>query len=185
MKLFQSEDLSALFGDHGLVPGRVPDDLDDSFFHAGKVKKFLLGVAGDGCTHAAAGRGQGHLDGDEAVAAGQRLDVKIIDETEVDDVDGNLGVVTGFESFPDEFFVGGTFGDGAGGSGRGFEAESVGIRGGEAEQTAVGADGERAAERLGDINRGAGGQGDGVAAGDLDGVTIAFEIDGGDRMHTW
>src|SRR5580698_273963 len=61
--LFQTENLAAILGDHGLMPRRVPNNLDDGFFDAREAKQFLLGVARDGCAHAAAGRREGHLDG--------------------------------------------------------------------------------------------------------------------------
>lgn len=182
---FQPEDLAALLGDHGLVPGRVPDDFDDGFFDTGKVKEFLLGVAGDGCTHAATGRSEGHFDGDKAVATGERFDVEIVNEAQVNDVDGDFGVVTGFERFPEELFVGGTFDDRPGRRGRGgFKAKGVRVSRIEAEETTVGADSVGTAEHLGNVHRGAGGQGDGIATGYLNGAAIALEIDGGDLMHT-
>jgi hypothetical protein len=58
--------------------------------------------------HAAAGRGERHADID-AVAAGVKLRrCGRVDETEVDDVDGNLGVAHGPQLLQDHFLAEGS-----------------------------------------------------------------------------
>lgn len=55
--LDQPEDHFALFGDHVLVPGWIPDDLDFGFGHSGDAFEVNFGVVCDDRAHAATGRG--------------------------------------------------------------------------------------------------------------------------------
>ena len=95
------------FGDHGLVPWRVPDEFDIGFVDAGEGFDLGFGFLGEDGAHAAAGGGEGHLDGDEGAVAVAWGDLAIVDEAEVDDVDGDFGVVAGLELVPDALFIDG------------------------------------------------------------------------------
>ncbi len=178
----------AYFGDHGLVPGGVPDQLDFGFVHAGEGFDLGFGFLGEDGAHAATGGGEGHFDGDEGAVGVARGDLAIVDEAEVNDVHGNLGVVAGLELVPDAFFIDGGIGvpglgRGLGGDG-GFEAESAGILGADAGEAHLGGDGVAAAEGLGDEDGVAGVKEDGVAGGDLDGGAVAGEGALGVLVHT-
>ena len=181
----EAEDFAAGLGDHGLVPGGVPDDFDAGLFDGGKVEEFLLGVAGDGGAHAATGGGEGHFDEDMVVAGGQGGDAEVVDEAEVHDVDGDFRIVTGAEGFPDVFlFDGFAGGDLRGRAGvGGTEAEGIGIFGGNPVEGAVGVEGVGASEALGDVRAGAAGERGGGAGRDLDDFAITVEGDGRDVCH--
>ena len=49
-----------LFRNHGLVPRRFPDEAHIGGADAGHLQNLAAGILGDGGSHAAAGRGQGH-----------------------------------------------------------------------------------------------------------------------------
>src|SRR5580698_5375981 len=87
------------------APRRVPDDVDLRVGHARHTQYFALRVGGDRRTHAATGRGKGHLHFDEIAAAFLRLDFEAVNEAEVDDVDRNFGIVAGFELRPNVVLV--------------------------------------------------------------------------------
>ena len=72
-------------------------------FHAGERFDFRFHVRGEDRAHAAAGGGEGHLDLDVLRAVGV-FELAEVDEAEVDDVDGDLGVVAGLELVPDQLF---------------------------------------------------------------------------------
>jgi hypothetical protein len=95
------------------MPGRVPDQFDVGFFDFLESEEFALNIRGDLAAHVAAGSGERHLHIDDAVVEGD-----VIDEPEVHDVEGNLGIVTGAELVPDGLF--GKSSWGAGGSGLGL-----------------------------------------------------------------
>ena len=110
-----------------MMPLWLPDDFDIGLLYAGKAEQTLLSVAGDHSTHAATGRGEGHLYGDGALAAGHRRDLHIIHKTQVHDVDWDLGVIAGLQGIPDRFFIGWTVGSFGQRFGCWFETECVGI----------------------------------------------------------
>lgn len=85
----------AFFGDHVLVPGGVPDELDVGFINVVDGEDFCLGVCGDDGAHAAAWGGEGHFYLDDFFTV-DLLDGAVVDEAEVDDVDGDFGVVDAF-----------------------------------------------------------------------------------------
>ena len=185
MQSGEAQDFTAGFRDHRLVPGRVPDDFDAGCFDAGEVEELLLRIARDGRTHTATGGGEGHFDKDLIATGGQGLDAEVVNETEVHNVDGDFGVVTGAEDVPEMFFLqraGRRVGD-WGCRGGGGEPEGVGVFGGDAVEAAGRVDGVGAAEGLGDVHRGASGQGGGGAGGNLDYFAVAGQFDGGDVCH--
>ncbi len=166
----------ARFGDHGLVPGRVPHQFHLGFADAGEGFDLGLGFLGEDGAHAAAGGGQRHLDGDVGAVAVARGDQAIVDEAEVHDVDRDFRVVTGLELVPDPLFINrgaGMNGRGGGCLGGDFEAEGVGVLRADAGEAHLRGDGVTAAEGLGDEDSVPGGQDDGVARGDLNRGTIA------------
>jgi hypothetical protein len=173
------------FGDHGLVPWGVPDELHGGFVYAGEGLDLGLGLLGEYGTHAASGGGEGHLDGDLCAAICGGGDLAIVDEAEVDDVYGDLGVVAGFQLIPDFFFVDGAFGmEGIpGAAGLDVDAEGVGVLRGDACEAHLGGYGVAAAEGLGDEDGAAGWEDDGIAGGDLDGGAVAGECALGVFVH--
>src|SRR5690606_29532494 len=83
-------------------PGRVEGQVDVRALDAWQARDLGLDVVGEDLAHAAARRGQGHRDLDDLAAAARLLaDLAAVDEAEVDDVDGDLGVVAGPELLPD------------------------------------------------------------------------------------
>jgi hypothetical protein len=173
----------AFFADHGLVPGRLPGDADIGGADAGDEEDFAFGVFGNRGAHAAAGRGERHGDVDFVGGAfgrcrgGNRFDVHGVNEAEVDDVYGDLGVVNFFELVPDGFGVGGAAGEGGGGDAvidNGF-ADGVTVFAVDAEEAEIGLNGVAAAEALVDEEGGAGVEGVFVTARDLGGDEVAGE----------
>src|SRR5262245_12134851 len=94
-KLFQAQDSSSLGRDHRLMPGRVPNNLDIRLFHPVQIQQLLLGVSGNHTAHAAAWSRQGHLHVHAASPARQPDDVQVIDQAEINDVEGDFRIETG------------------------------------------------------------------------------------------
>ena len=184
LALLDAQNPAALGGDHALMPGRIPNDLDAGVLDVGEHEDLLLGIARDGGAHAAAGGGEGHLDEDLSLAAGEKINAHVVDQAEVDDIDGDFRVVTGAEGFPDHFLIHGIpDGSGGGRSGFGLESEGIGVGRTDAEQTALGMHSVGTAQGLGDVHFRTGGQGDDMARRDLDGLAIAAQRDSGDSVH--
>jgi len=87
------------------MPGWVPDDLNRCVFNARQGEDLLLGVAGDGGSHTTPRSCEGHLHEDLFGAAGEKLDPHVIDQSQIDDVDRDFGIITAAEGFPDRFLV--------------------------------------------------------------------------------
>lgn len=100
------------------APGRVEDEVELDVIDAGYAARCGFDLAGQNARRRAVGRGEGHFD----IGLPVFLHLDVINEAEFVDVDGDFGVVHGFERFDDVFFDG--FGiDGAVGFGcrcRGF-----------------------------------------------------------------
>ena len=83
-----------------MVPDGFEDEVDNhrfDAFHTFYLRAYILQDEVGG----RAGRGrEGHVD----IHRGIVLDVYLIDHAKVPDVDGNLGVVDGFEHIDDAFF---------------------------------------------------------------------------------
>lgn len=176
----------ALDGDHTLIPGRLPDEFDGCVVHVFDGHNAALGIGGDGGAHAAARGGEGHLDHSAVFALIGLLDMAVIDKAEVDDVDGDFGVIDVLELVPDlSFEVAGILGNVGGGAlrfffrGLGVNAEGVHILGADTGEAEVSRHGIGATEGLGDDHLHAEGQFDGVTTGDLDGVHFTFQFEGG------
>ena len=106
LALNQAEDHFAFFADHVLVPGWVPDDVDFGFAHAGDAFELAFGVFGDGGTHATAGSGHGHVHVELVAALKALFGVERVNQSQIDNVDGNFGVEDLFEGFPERVFFG-------------------------------------------------------------------------------
>lgn len=162
---------------HGLVPRRVEGNLDDGFPDARHCLDLVLDVGGDDAAHAAARRGQRHVDLDDLLAVAGVLHLAAIDQAEVDDVDGYLGVVAGLELLPDQpldVLVGGVLGQLR--LPERFLAERVGVLAGDARQLSAEIDGERAAQRLGHLHRGAFGNDHAIAGGNHHRLHVAGQL---------
>src|SRR6185295_1733153 len=112
-----SELQACRFRHHRGIPGRVPDQLHVGGGDAGDALHLALYLAGERTCHRAAGGREGHLDLDGAVA----LDVDVVDEPQLVDVDRDLRIEDGLESFDDPVLdVGRIGGNGRGGGMGGF-----------------------------------------------------------------
>src|SRR5690606_21131469 len=81
-------------GHHGSVPGRIEHEFDLDPLDMGQGAQLLADFLAEDGPHAAAGGGQGHADLDQQpafVVVGQ--DLAGIDQAQLHDVDGDLGVV--------------------------------------------------------------------------------------------
>jgi len=167
--------LLPLWRDHLRVPRRVPDDLHVGVRDAWEVEEPEPRVGGDRRPHAAAGRGERHLDVD-AVAVALRRDAHVVDQAEIHDVHRDLRVETGLERRP-HLLLEVTARGGGGRRGR-LLAERVGIPARDAEEAAVGGDLHRvgAAEGLRDDDVPALLERHGVPAGDLDRLYVARQL---------
>src|ERR1700723_2821661 len=89
-QLFAGVGAKALWGPRG-----VPDDVHTGVAAAGKLLEARFYLRADVDVLGAAGRGEGHVDGDVLFffSRFRGREVYFVDEAEIDDVDGNLGVV--------------------------------------------------------------------------------------------
>ena len=94
---------SAGFADHVLVPRRIPDELHVGFVDAVDAQNFALRIVRNCRSHSAAGRGQSHFRFDARAAVLLFAQATIVDQTKIDDVNRNLGVITLPELVPDVF----------------------------------------------------------------------------------
>src|SRR3569623_1142592 len=92
-------------GHAALIPLRLEHQLNVDIGDVRHALHFTGDVALQNRTHAATGRGERHLDVDAIAALGQWHHVAFVDEAELDDIDGNLGVIAGGELGPHQFFV--------------------------------------------------------------------------------
>src|SRR2546430_5064950 len=91
--LMDPKQRSALRRDLLRSPWWLPDHLDIGFNDTRQIENFVSCIGRDGCAHTAALRGERHLHFD-ASAVCQSIDMHVIDKTKIDDIDGNLGIVT-------------------------------------------------------------------------------------------
>ena len=94
---------SAGFADHVLVPRRIPDELHVGFIDAVYAQNFALRIVRDCRSHSATGRGQSHFYFDARSAIFFFAQATIVDQTEINNVNGDLGIVTLPELVPDVF----------------------------------------------------------------------------------
>jgi len=168
------------------MPGRIPDDIDLGVSNPGEKKDFLLRVLGDHTAHPTTGGGEGHFDMNDVSAFGMSLHDQVVDEPEIDNIDWNFGIVTTLERLPNLGFLEGAEGGGWGNGGRSWmrrQPEGVPIFWGHSEKSAQGLDGPGPSKGLSDMERGSGGENDGVAGGDLDGFAIAEQFVAGNFGH--
>ena len=151
--LLNSQGGTTGFRNHRLMPGWIPDDLHDCIVNSGYGEDLLSGIAGDDFAHSAAGGRQSHFDTDFVFPGGEERFVEIVNQAEVDDVDGYLGIEAVCEFFPDGILFNGRFGlvvrEGSWG---GLTAQGIAILAIDPKQGAPGVDREGAAEFLGDVN---------------------------------
>src|SRR3954463_8392324 len=81
-------------GHHRLVPWRIEHELDVGRRDGRDDLELLTDILHEHVAHAAPGRGQGEPHVDLALAVRSRTDRAFVDESEVHDVDRDLGVVT-------------------------------------------------------------------------------------------
>src|SRR5947209_5596113 len=77
-------------------PWRIPNNLDIGFEDARQIEKLILRVGGDGSPHTATLGGERHLHFN-ASAICKFVDMHVVDKAQVDNVDGNFGVVACLE----------------------------------------------------------------------------------------
>src|SRR5215469_8583557 len=141
-------------GHHALVPRRIEGELDACLADRRDPSKLVAHVINQDVPHAAARGGEGDLDVHRPCAVLVLLYVAIVDQAEVDDVDGNLRIVAGAHLFPGKTLhvLGVRIRWQLGGL-HCFLADRIGIVAGDAEQVAFEVHGETAAERLGNVTR--------------------------------
>src|SRR5947207_1305962 len=94
----------ARFADRILVPRRIPDELHISFIDAVYAENFALRIVRDCRSHPAARRGQSHFYLHSCSAIFFFAQATVVDQTEINNVNGDLGIVTLPELVPDVFF---------------------------------------------------------------------------------
>src|SRR5215472_16698058 len=172
-------------GHHLQAPRRIEHDLDVGLAHVRHGHELRLDVFAEDVAHAAARRGEGELDVDLLATVRERRQGAAIDEAEVHDIDGDLGVVARAELVPDELL---------GGLARLRRdvrrddrlADRVGVLAVDAsEESDRRHDGVAAAERLGDDDRVSGAERDRRSARNLADGHVAR--DGGffSHLHYW
>src|SRR6266542_2361003 len=93
----------ARFADHILIPGRIPDELDIGFIHAVNRQNFALGVVGYCGPHAAARRSERHFHFHAHPAVILFSQTTIVNQTKVNNVDRDFGIVALPKLVPDVF----------------------------------------------------------------------------------
>ena len=76
-------------GNHGGIPGRLPDDVNGDVADFGDLANAGFHLVGDGLRGGAALRGEGHFNGNVAGV----VVLHIVDEAEIHDVDRDFGIV--------------------------------------------------------------------------------------------
>ena len=95
-----------------MIPWRIKDQFNAHIGNGRNDDNFLLSVLDEDFAHAATRCGQRHVDADGSLAILAWNHIQAIDQTEIDNVDWNLGVVAGLQLLPDNFLdvlVGGVF----------------------------------------------------------------------------
>ncbi len=160
---------------------------DHGFANARQRLDLRLRVGGEHAAHAATGSRQRELHLCSMTSAFERSDGALVDETEVDDVDRDLGVVAGAKLVPNELLEVFRFlRRRCRGRGRraALHAHGVRVLAGDANHVAVvGRHRVGVAERLRDHHQSAGGQHHLGAARDLDRLAIARQRDRFVSLH--
>src|SRR5690625_3836235 len=91
-------------GHHVLGPRRVENQFYFDAGYAVKLTDFVPDLRGQDIAHATARRGQRHRDDHGPRAVVQVLDFALVDQPQINDVDGNFRVVAGLEPFLDQLF---------------------------------------------------------------------------------
>ena len=166
--------------------GGLEHHLDVRFLHPGQGEHLLLHVPLQVVAHAAAGRGEGEVHGDLLAALGQGGDLALVDEPEVHDVDRDLGVEAGLELVPGELARGSCPRASASVGGAATSSPMASrVLALDADHVAVvGHRGVGAAQGLGDVDGGAGGERELVPVGDGRDLHVAGER-AGFPLRSW
>ena len=149
------------------MPGWVPDDFDFRGGDTWNTFEVGFGVIGDDGAHAATWGGEGHLHAHFLSTFGVGFEFETVNESKVNDVDGDFGIENFFECFPELFLIDGDVLVGIlSGLGCGVDgfAEGIGVFSADAEHPIHRHDGEVTAEAMGD--------GDGFTFGERHGGTL-------------
>src|SRR5690554_4765730 len=168
-----------LLAHHLTTPGRVEDDLGMHLADLRGAEDLVAGVGGDDVAHAAAGCGQRHADGDDALPGDQALDAAAVDQPQVDDIDRDLRVEAGAQLVPDELLdllLGGVLGQGR--PRQRLEAQDIQVGPLDQVEAPLEADAHRAALGLHDGDDAVLGQGHRLAEGDGDRLDVALQGQG-------
>ncbi len=177
---FQPENFSAFRRNHGLMPRGVPNNFHRRVCHPRQVKQFLLSVSGNDRAHSTTGRCQCHFHQHFALAAGQRFDAHVIDQSEINDVHRYLRIKAAFQRVPNQLLIqrprrnGRLQGNFLHQTGRRPDPQRVSIPGRDAIQSAAGLDGIISAQSLRYLDGRAGRQCHGRAQRNLHGLAIAL-----------
>src|SRR5882724_4050808 len=91
------------FTDHVLIPRRIPNELHIGFIDAVYAQNFALRIVRDRRPHPAARGGQSHFYFHSCSALFFFAQATIVDQSEINNVNGDLWVVTLPELVPDVF----------------------------------------------------------------------------------
>src|SRR6266508_4287732 len=143
-------------GHHALVPRRVPDQFHVRLIDLLNRQEFVLHVLREHRPHAATRRRQRHFHVRfVGVARADRRELAIVDQSEIDDIDRDLRVVTRLKLVPDlllQLFLRARLSGGARSLWCDCYPQRVGILAVDAEQIAIDDHRVSAAERLGDVS---------------------------------
>src|SRR5690348_5691743 len=95
------------FGHAAHIPRRIEHNFHMDFFHRGQPRKPALHISLKNVSHAASGSGHRHfyIDLPGLALYFGRLDLARVDQSEVDDIYRNLGIVNRFQDIPDQLVI--------------------------------------------------------------------------------
>ena len=94
---------AAFFGNHILIPGRIPDKFDLRIIDSLDRHDACLGIRRDHRAHATPGSRQSHFDHRHGLAS-LILDEAVVNQTEIDDIHRDFRIVDRLQLRPDLFF---------------------------------------------------------------------------------
>ena len=86
----------SLVGHHRLVPGRIEYEFDPDILNGRNNRDFFLCILNEYLSHSASRGGQCHIYVDGSLTISQRVDFTAINQSKVNDIDGNLRVINRF-----------------------------------------------------------------------------------------
>src|SRR5262249_1152463 len=94
------------FGGHHLRrPGRIPHHPHIRFCHPRQGFNLVLRIPSNGWSHTTPLSGKGHLHQNLITATGKRFDPHVVNQSKIDHINGNLGVIDLPELVPDHFLA--------------------------------------------------------------------------------